>query len=108
MIRFKSFIHSPQAVLFLALLLIATFGASCGGANRNSTSSSSSSAPGGGEFEGEITSKTFIGDQTMESRYAIKGARNRIPGFHRLVAYERLGRDLSFEFSAAGRGGRRR
>jgi uncharacterized protein DUF4412 len=78
MIRFKSFIHSPQAVLFLALLLIATFGASCGGANRNSISSSSSAAPGGGEFEGEITSKTFIGDRTMETRYAIKGARNRV------------------------------
>src|SRR5262249_39725983 len=73
-----------QSILFLALLLTATFGAACGGANRDSASSSSSSASspstasGGGAFEGEITSKTFIGDQTMETRYAIKGARNRI------------------------------
>lgn len=78
MIRLKSLPHSPQAVLFLALLLIATFGAACGGANRNSTSSSLSSAPSGEAFEGEVTSKTFIGDQAMETRYAIKGARNRI------------------------------
>jgi len=84
MIRFKSFIHSPRAVLFLALLLIATFGASCGGAIPNGASSSSSSASSpssataGGAFEGEVTSKMFIGDQTMETRYAIKGARNRI------------------------------
>jgi hypothetical protein len=84
MIQFKSFTHSPHAVLFLALLLIATLGAACGGANRNSTSSSSpsasssSSAPGGGAFEGEVTSKMFMGDQTMETRYAIKGTRNRI------------------------------
>jgi len=67
------FTHSPQPVLFLALLLIATFGAACSEANRNSTSSSSSSA-----FEGEITTKTYIGDQTLETQYAIKGARNRI------------------------------
>src|SRR5215510_11369139 len=78
MIRFKSLINSPQPVLFFALLLIATFGAACSGANRNGASSSSPSASGGGEFEGEITSKTFIGDQTMETRYAIKGARNRV------------------------------
>src|SRR5215475_5499492 len=78
MIRFKPLTQPSQAVLFLALLLIATFGAACGGANRNSASSSSSSAPGGGAFEGEITSKTFIGDRTMETRYAIKGARNRV------------------------------
>jgi hypothetical protein len=78
MIRFKSLTNSPRAVLSLALLLTATFGASCGGATPNSASSSSPSAPGGGAFEGEITSKTFIGDQTMETRYAIKGERNRI------------------------------
>jgi len=71
MIQFKWFTHSPQPVLFFALLLIATFGAACSGANRNSTSS------GGGAFEGEITSKTFIGDQTMETLYSIKGSRNR-------------------------------
>jgi len=76
--RFKYLTNSPRAVLSLALILTATFGASCGGATRNSTLSSSSSAPGGGAFEGEITSKTFIGDQTMETRYAIKGERNRI------------------------------
>jgi hypothetical protein len=40
--------------------------------------------------------------------YAIAGSLDRIPGFHRLVAYKRLGRDLAFECSAAGRGGRRR
>jgi hypothetical protein len=78
MIRFKSLSNSPRAVLSLALLLAAIFGASCGGSTRNSTASSSSSASGGGAFEGEITSKTFIGDQTMETRYAIKGERNRI------------------------------
>lgn len=78
MIRFKSFTHSPQAVLFLTLLLIAAFGAACDGANRNSTTDSAPSASGGGAFEGEITSKMYIGDQTMENRYAIKGTRNRI------------------------------
>jgi uncharacterized protein DUF4412 len=71
MIQSKSFTHSPQPVLFFALLLIATFGAACSGANRNSAS-------GGGVFEGEITSKTFVKDQTMETLYAIKGSRNRI------------------------------
>ncbi|HEV2666526.1 MAG TPA: DUF4412 domain-containing protein, partial [Blastocatellia bacterium] len=69
---------SPQTVLFLTLLLFATFGAACGGATTNSTSSSSSSASGGGAFEGEIASRMFMGDQTMETRYAIKGTRNRI------------------------------
>jgi Domain of unknown function (DUF4412) len=78
MIRFKSFTQPSHVVLFLTLLLIAAFGVACSGANPNSTSSSSSSAPSGGAFEGEITSKMFIGDQTMETRYAIKGARNRI------------------------------
>src|SRR5262249_1243845 len=78
MFRFKSLTNSPRSVLSLALLLTATFGVSCSGATRNSTSSSPSSASGGGEFEGEIMSKTFIGDQTMETRYAIKGARNRV------------------------------
>jgi len=84
MIRFKSLTNSPRAILSLALLLTATFGAACGGATPNSTSSSPSSAsslssaPSGGEFEGQITSKMFVGDRTMETRYAIKGARNRI------------------------------
>lgn len=83
MIRFKSLTNSPRAVLFLALLLASAFGAACGGASRNSTSSSSSSAssssaPVGEAFEGEVTAKTFIGDKTMETRYAIKGTRNRI------------------------------
>jgi hypothetical protein len=76
MIQFKSFTHLTQPVLFLALLLVAAFGAACGGATPSPTSSSS--APGVGAFEGEITSKTFIGDQTVETRYAIKGTRNRI------------------------------
>jgi hypothetical protein len=83
MLRFKSLTNSPRAILSLALLLTATFVAACGGATPNSTSSSSSpasssSASGGGEFEGQITSKMFLGDKTMETRYAIKGARNRI------------------------------
>jgi Domain of unknown function (DUF4412) len=82
MIRFKSLTNSPRAILSLALLLTATFGAACGGATPNSTSSSSPSASAstrvGEAFEGEVTSKMFIGDQTMETRYAIKGTRNRI------------------------------
>ncbi len=83
MLRLKSLINSPRAILSLTLLLTATFGAACGGATPSSTSSSSSpgsssSAPGGGEFEGQITSKMFLGDKTMETRYAIKGTRNRI------------------------------
>ena len=68
MMLFKSFTHAPRAVLFLAILLTATLGAAC----------SSSSAPGGGAFEGRITSRTFIGGQPMETLYAIKGNRNRI------------------------------
>ncbi|HEX2491158.1 MAG TPA: DUF4412 domain-containing protein [Blastocatellia bacterium] len=82
MLRFKSLTNSPRAILSLALLLTATFGAACGGATPSSTSSSSptasSSARVGEAFEGEVTSKMFIGDQTMETRYAIKGTRNRI------------------------------
>jgi hypothetical protein len=82
MLRFKSLTNSPRAILSLALLLTATFGAACGGSTPNSTSSSSpsasSSARVGEAFEGEVTSKMFIGDQTMETRYAIKGTRNRI------------------------------
>jgi hypothetical protein len=83
MLRFKSLTNSPRAILSFGLLLTATFGAACGGATPSSTSSSSSpasssSAPGGGEFEGQITSKMFLGDKTMEIRYTIKGARNRI------------------------------
>lgn len=83
MLRLKSLINSPRAILSLALLLTATFGAACGGATPNSTSSSSpsassSSARVGEAFEGEVTSKMFIGDKMMETRYAIKGTRNRI------------------------------
>jgi uncharacterized protein DUF4412 len=82
MLRLKSLTNSPRAILSLALLLTATFGAACGGSTPNSTSSSSpsasSSARVGEAFEGEVTSKMFIGDQTMETRYAIKGTRNRI------------------------------
>jgi hypothetical protein len=70
MIRFKSFTHSPRAVPFLALLLIATFGAAC------SASPSPSSAPGAA-FEGEITSKMSMGTD-LEVRYAIKGTRTRM------------------------------
>lgn len=82
MLRFKSFTHSPQAVLFPALFLIATFGAACGGGKPNSTSdsapaSSSSSAIGGPAFEGEITAKMFAGAQPMDIRYATKGSRMR-------------------------------
>jgi len=83
MLRLKSLINSPRAILSLTLLLTATFGAACGGATPNSTSSSSpsassSSARVGEAFEGEVTSKMFIGDKMMETRYAIKGTRNRI------------------------------
>ncbi|MGH9754176.1 MAG: DUF4412 domain-containing protein [Blastocatellia bacterium] len=84
MIRFKSFTHSPQAVLFPAILLIATFCAACGGAKQNSasdsapaSSASSSSSSGGGDFEGEITAKMFTDAQPMEIRYATKGSRMR-------------------------------
>ncbi len=78
MIRFKSFTHSPQAVLFPAVLLIAAFCAACGGANRSSTTDSASSASGGGAFEGEITAKMSRGLEPMEIRYASKGSRMRV------------------------------
>jgi hypothetical protein len=74
MIRFKSFTHSARAVPFLSLLLTAAFCGACSGA---SNSSSSSSAPGEA-FEGEITSRTFLDNDTLETRYSIKGASNRI------------------------------
>ena len=83
MIQFKSFTQSSRAVLFLALLLIATFGAACGVAKRNSASDSSaaSSAPpssaSGAAFEGAITAKMFADKQPTEIRYAIKGDRTR-------------------------------
>jgi hypothetical protein len=85
MIRFKSLTNSPRAVLPLALLLTATFGASCGGAKRNpaSDSSAASSAPpsstagAGAVFEGTITAKMSGEKQPAEIRYAIKGNRTR-------------------------------
>src|SRR5215510_15489238 len=72
MIRFKSFTQSARAVSLPALLLTATICAACSGA-----SNSSSSAPGEA-FEGEITSRTYMDDDTLETRYAIKGALNRV------------------------------
>src|SRR5262245_48611794 len=74
MMLFKSFTHSARLAPFLSLLLTAIFCVACGGA---SNSSSSPSAPGEA-FEGEITSRTFMDKDTMETRYAIKGARNRV------------------------------
>ena len=60
------------------LLLIATFGAACGMANRNfTTGSGASSEP----FEGEIQYKEIIGFET-EFRYFIKGARTRTETKH--------------------------
>ena len=77
MLRFKSLTNSPRAILSLALLLTATFVAAMRRGNsefhiifvvhsfiiraRRRT------------FEGQVTSKMFIGDKTMETRYAIKG-----------------------------------
>jgi hypothetical protein len=78
MIQFKSFTQAPRAFLFLALLLIMTFGSSCGGAKKNSTTGSLSSVFGGGAFEGEIKAKMFAGAQPTEVRYVIKGIRTRI------------------------------
>jgi hypothetical protein len=78
MIRFKSSTQSPQPVTFLAILMIAAFGAACSGANPNSTSPSASSVSGGGAFEGEITAKMFTDDQPEDFRYAIKGNRMRL------------------------------
>jgi hypothetical protein len=72
MTRLNSITPAPRTALLPALVLTATFCLACGGG-----SSSSSSAPGEA-FEGEITSRTFLDDQTMETRYAIKGSRNRI------------------------------
>src|SRR5262245_47557281 len=65
MIRFKSFTHSRQAILFLTLLLTAAFGASCSLIKRKS-------------FEGEVVYKMFIGNPPAEARYAIKGTRMRM------------------------------
>jgi Domain of unknown function (DUF4412) len=77
MIPAKSFTHSARSVSVLGLLLTVVFCAACGGAT-NSSSSSSSGSPGEA-FEGEITSKMFMGDQAMEeTRLSIKGARSRI------------------------------
>jgi hypothetical protein len=74
MIRVNSFAHLRRAVPFLALFLAAAFGAACGGASKSSSSSSTS----GEAFEGEITSTIFLDDDTLETRYAIKGTNNRI------------------------------
>jgi hypothetical protein len=71
MTRLNSFTQTLQAVLLPAFLLIAICCAACGGAKNSSSSS-------GEAFEGEITSRIFLVDQTMETRYAIKGTRNRI------------------------------
>jgi hypothetical protein len=80
MIRFKSLTQPRRALLSLAVLLTAAFGAACGGGISKSTSSSSSSAPaatGGAAFEGEITSTMFMGTG-QEVRYSVKGSRTRI------------------------------
>jgi hypothetical protein len=93
MIQLKSPSQPRRAILFLTLLLIAAFGAACGGAKQNSTSNSapassasssspsaasSSSASGAGVFEGEITAKLFTGANSMQIRYATKGSRMRV------------------------------
>jgi len=86
--RIRLIPQSPKTTLLLSFLLITSFGAACGGAKQNSASdapaassasSPSASAPAGGgnAFEGAITAKMFSGDQPMEIRYAIKGARTR-------------------------------
>jgi hypothetical protein len=81
MVQFKSSTQSPQPVIFLALLLIAAFGAACSGAKNGATTGSSPSASGpgttAGTFEGEITAKIFTDDQPANLRYAIKGNRMR-------------------------------
>ncbi len=84
--RIKLIPQSSETIFLLTLLLITSFVAACSGAKQNSTSdssasssaSSSSSATGGGAFEGAITARMFGGDQPMEIKYAIKGARSRI------------------------------
>src|SRR5215813_969958 len=80
--------QSSQAALLLSLFLITSFGAACSGAKQNSapdsstpssaSSSSSSTSHAGGAFEGAVTAKMFTGDQPVEIRYAIKGARTRV------------------------------
>jgi Domain of unknown function (DUF4412) len=65
MIRFKSFTYSSQAVLFLTIILVATFSPACSFIKQKS-------------FEGEIVSKMFIGNPPSETRYAIKGTRMRM------------------------------
>jgi hypothetical protein len=77
MIRFKSLAHTPQAVLFLTVLLTVAFGAACSGAQNSSTTGSSPSASSGQAFEGEITSKMSMGLEPIDVRYAIKGSRMR-------------------------------
>jgi len=69
MIRFKSFTHAPQAILFLSLLVITTFGLACKGARSLMRSDKA--------FEGEIMSKMYLGDSSSEIRSAIKGNRIR-------------------------------
>jgi hypothetical protein len=81
MIRFRSLTQPRPAVLALAILLTAAFGAACGsGAPKSASSSSSSSSPSsatGAPFEGEITSTMFMGSG-QQVQYSIKGSRTRI------------------------------
>jgi uncharacterized protein DUF4412 len=66
MIRFISSAEAARPVIILTLLVIATLGLACKG-----------TLSGAKTFEGEITSKMYMGDSHSEIRTAIKGSRTR-------------------------------
>jgi uncharacterized protein DUF4412 len=66
MIRFKSPTNASQPVIILTILVITTFGLACKG-----------TLSGAKAFEGEITSKMYMGESHSEIRTAIKGSRTR-------------------------------
>ncbi|MGE0882911.1 MAG: DUF4412 domain-containing protein [Blastocatellales bacterium] len=79
--RFKLMPQSPRTIFLFSLLIALLLGA-CSSSPTNSTSGSSSnatsSAPAAGNFEGTVVAKMAAGDQPIEVRYAIKGARTRV------------------------------
>lgn len=80
---FKLIPQSLRASFLLSLLLFALLVGACGKSSTSNSSAPASSdtsgnTSGGGNFEGIITARMLTGEQPIEARYSVKGARTRV------------------------------